>query len=66
MRRLIAFRCGACNARIKAPFQLRGQTRACPGCGHPFIVRAASPRDADAVLVSDDQPTYRQPQLRRA
>jgi DNA-directed RNA polymerase subunit RPC12/RpoP len=49
----ITFRCGGCQARIKAPYQLHGQRRSCPGCGHRFIVRAQRPQDSGPVLVDD-------------
>src|SRR6266404_9614019 len=31
MPRFLSFRCPACQVRIKAPVQLLGQSRACPG-----------------------------------
>ncbi len=55
----ICFRCGSCRARIKAPFRLRGQTRACPGCGHRFVVQLQPLEDAGPVLVPDAPPTVR-------
>jgi len=50
----ITIRCGGCQARIKAPYQLRGQRRACPGCGHRFTVQAQRPQDCGPVLVDDN------------
>ena len=47
----IKFHCPSCAARIKAPLQLRGQTRACPGCSHQFQVPRFSPQDAEPALV---------------
>jgi hypothetical protein len=51
MRPPISFRCSECRARIKAPWQLFGQSRACPGCGNHFIVRPSVPEDAGPVLL---------------
>jgi DNA-directed RNA polymerase subunit RPC12/RpoP len=48
-----SFRCGGCQARIKAPFRLRGQRRSCPGCGHRVLVPFPRPADAGPVLVPD-------------
>lgn len=47
----IRFRCSQCQAWIKAPIQLIGQRRACPGCGNNFVVRRQKPRDSDPILV---------------
>ena len=49
----ISFRCPGCNARIKAPAELLGQKRQCPGCQTPFVVRIATPPDNGPILVSD-------------
>jgi uncharacterized paraquat-inducible protein A len=49
----IFLRCAGCRARIKAPVLLRGQTRACPGCGHRFVVQPQPPQDAGPALVLD-------------
>ena len=57
----ITFDCDGCNARIKAPHQLGGKVRACPGCGHRFVVPRARPRDEGPLLVPDDPPTLRAP-----
>ncbi len=54
MSPFITFRCSVCNARIKAPVQLIGQTRACPGCGHRFVVQLTAPEEAGPLLVMDD------------
>ena len=49
------FRCSGCNARIKAPVLLLGQTRRCPGCKALFIVRPQPPaqpqKDAGPMLL---------------
>jgi hypothetical protein len=47
------FRCNGCNARIKAPSQLAGQWRNCPGCHARFQVRNRPPQDSAPVLVAD-------------
>ena len=47
----IRFRCSGCNARIKAPWELIGQSRICPGCGNRFVVRYQKPDDSDPLLV---------------
>jgi hypothetical protein len=48
------FRCRVCQARIKAPVRLLGQSRTCPGCGHRFIVQLQAPPEAGPLLVADD------------
>jgi hypothetical protein len=52
----IITRCPGCNARIKAPYQLLGQRRMCPGCGTPFVVRVHVPADTGPVLAPADRP----------
>jgi hypothetical protein len=47
----ISLRCPRCNARIKAPGQLLGQRRPCPGCKTPFVVRPQPPQDSGPALV---------------
>jgi hypothetical protein len=51
MSNFFSFRCPACNARIKAPPQLAGRTRPCPGCGRPVVVRRPVPQPSGPVLV---------------
>jgi hypothetical protein len=51
----ITFRCPSCEARIKAPIQLIGQWRACPGCGCRFVVQPQVPDEEGPVLVGDDR-----------
>ena len=51
----IILRCPGCDARIKAPWQLAGQRRNCPGCGTPFVVRPQRPEDSDPILVTADR-----------
>jgi hypothetical protein len=45
------FQCPACHVRIKAPVQLSGRRRNCPGCSHTFIVPSNIPEDAGPILV---------------
>jgi hypothetical protein len=52
----IVFPCPGCRARIRAPFQLLGRTRSCPGCGRRFVVRLPAPVAQGPFLVLDDQP----------
>jgi CheY-like chemotaxis protein/DNA-directed RNA polymerase subunit RPC12/RpoP len=54
MQPSIRIRCPACNARIKAPSQLAGQMRDCPGCGHRLLVRWKPPEDSGPVLLDDE------------
>lgn len=54
MRSIIRLRCPGCNARIKAPIQLIGQSRACPGCGHEIAVRRNIPEDVGPVLMGGE------------
>jgi DNA-directed RNA polymerase subunit RPC12/RpoP len=55
----LSFRCSGCRARIKAPIQLRGQTRPCPGCGHRLVVQSARLEDAGPALVHESFAGYR-------
>ena len=48
---IVRFRCPTCNAKIKAPGQLIGQSRACPGCKSAFVVPNDLPEDVGPVLV---------------
>lgn len=50
----IVVRCPGCNARIKAPLQLRGQRRTCPGCQTTVLIQDTPPTDSDPVLVTAD------------
>jgi hypothetical protein len=56
------FRCPACQARIKAPLQLIGQTRDCPRCGRRLVVKIGPPEDAGPLFLTD--PTPASPVLR--
>ena len=56
MAATIILRCPGCNARIKAPAQLLGQWRDCPGCGRRFLIRIAPPADAGPVLIGEETP----------
>jgi hypothetical protein len=51
----IVLRCPGCSARIKAPWQLVGQRRRCPGCCTSFVVRAERPPDSGPMLVTSDR-----------
>lgn len=63
MQAKILFQCPSCMAKIKAPAQLIGQRRNCPGCGNSFLVREQPsrkansefylPGDSDPMLVSE-------------
>ena len=48
------FRCPVCQVRIKATFQLLGQTRPCPKCGHAFVVQPEPPEDSGPLLVQEE------------
>jgi DNA-binding response OmpR family regulator len=50
----IRCRCPGCGSRIKAPIQMRGQTRTCPGCKRPFVISFQPPEDEGPKLVLDD------------
>jgi hypothetical protein len=53
----ISLRCSGCQARLKAPVRLLGQTRPCPGCGRQLRVGPGRVcQDAGPMLASDDQP----------
>jgi len=56
MHSTIRVRCPGCNARIKAPFALLGQTRGCPRCGRRLVIKTKSPDDAEPMLSSDELP----------
>jgi rRNA maturation endonuclease Nob1 len=56
MRRFIRLRCVGCGARIKAPLELLGYTRPCPGCGRHLTIQPRSPEDAAPVLLLDGDP----------
>jgi hypothetical protein len=47
----VRFHCPRCSARIKAPAQLMGRSRDCPGCSHALVVPHVRPADAGPVLV---------------
>ena len=50
--------CPSCDARIKAPLQIIGQWRACPGCGCRFVVQPQVPQEEGPVLVGEEQSIY--------
>jgi hypothetical protein len=47
----VSFRCPHCRSRIKAPVQLIGQSRACPGCKQALAVPRFPAEDAGPILV---------------
>src|SRR5437868_5728710 len=49
--RSIRCRCPSCGARIKAPLQMVGQTRKCPGCSRSFLVVVPPPEDEGPKLM---------------
>jgi CheY-like chemotaxis protein len=50
----IPIRCPACDARIKAPTQLLGRMRNCPGCGQLLLVQNKAPQDAGPLLLDGE------------
>ena len=48
---LIAQECSSCGARIKAPFELLGHKRRCPGCKTMLAILPQPPEDEGPVLV---------------
>ena len=57
MHSSIRVRCTGCNARIKAPIALLGQTRSCPRCKRRLVIQTKAPDDALPMLSSDELPT---------
>ena len=57
MSSFIRVRCPGCNARIKAPGQMLGMTRACPGCQRRLVIQTKAPDDALPVLLPDERLT---------
>ena len=51
----IRCRCSNCGARVKASLRLFLQTRPCPGCKQPMVVRPETPADEGPMLVLDDR-----------
>jgi CheY-like chemotaxis protein len=56
MQSTLIVQCSRCAARIKAPVQLLGQTRNCPGCGQPVMIRLKTPVDSEPLFLHDDLP----------
>jgi DNA-binding response OmpR family regulator len=52
-RTLLRCRCSGCGARIKAPLELLGQTKPCPRCQLPLVVRPEVPEDEGPILATD-------------
>ncbi len=57
MHSTIRVRCPGCDARIKAPFAMLGQTRSCPRCQRRLVIQTRTPEDAAPVLSNDELPT---------
>ena len=55
MHSSIRVRCPGCDARIKAPIEMLGQTRPCPRCKRRLVIRTQAPNDAQPVLLHDDR-----------
>ncbi len=53
----VTVHCPSCKARIKAPTQLLGQRRRCPGCDAHFLVQLRPPQDEGPALVRAQPPT---------
>jgi len=51
----LSFKCPGCGATIRAPRQLIGTSRPCPGCGHKLAINVPMPSDSDIHLVGDDR-----------
>lgn len=54
MSSAIIVRCPGCAARIRAPFQLVGLRRQCPGCGALFVIRPQAPPDLGPVFIKEE------------
>jgi hypothetical protein len=52
----IRFRCHGCRAQIKAPWELLGHQRCCPGCGCRLVVRPQAPADVGPMLLREPTP----------
>lgn len=50
----VDFRCGGCQARLRAEVRLVGRSGPCPSCGHKVRVPPQIPEEAGPVLVMDD------------
>jgi hypothetical protein len=62
----IRFHCSGCLARIKAPVQLCGHQRTCPGCRQTVTVPYPTLDDAEPVLVPVDAQVKLVPASRHA
>jgi CheY-like chemotaxis protein len=56
MQRFMRIHCPHCHARIKAPLEISGQSRNCPGCSLRFVVQRTAPEDAGPILLFDHLP----------
>jgi DNA-binding NtrC family response regulator len=53
-RLAVRCRCAGCGARIKAPVELLGQTRPCPGCRAPLVIQPEPLEDEGPVLATEE------------
>jgi hypothetical protein len=60
MSHAIRFRCPSCGAKIKAPTEMLGSLRLCPGCCGTVVVRPSIPEEQGPILVNDFTP-YQHP-----
>jgi len=54
MNNRISFRCPSCSAQLRAPIQLAGRSRPCPGCAETVMVPLRIPSEEPSILVIDD------------
>jgi len=54
MKKLVSFRCPACNAKLKAAVKLVGQSRPCPACREQVSFLPVAPEPAGPALVIED------------
>jgi uncharacterized paraquat-inducible protein A len=55
MHPTIRVRCPGCDARIKAPKEMLGQTRPCPRCKRRLVIRTPAPTDAQPIVLHDER-----------
>lgn len=55
MTTTVSFRCRNCQAQLRAPIQLIGRWKPCPGCQNRLVVPARPLPDSGPVLVFDDR-----------
>ena len=64
MTTTVSFRCRNCHAQLRAPVQLIGRWKYCPGCQQRLVVPARPIPDSGPVLVFDDRAMHAAPPLR--